>query len=173
MKRYLIGGSILVLSLALIAGPMLALAAERTASNDPMLAYPPPKPPKPPPKPYKPPPKPGWYHHHHHYHHHRLPPPVAGVPWQGVRYVRVSNQTGLPLTVYARIGDSSVWSWYFAPGATGYLFADGDRLATSEVYLWATSGGRMWPAFRDQPLVVVPTPYLSRYIDSYTYTFYP
>jgi hypothetical protein len=169
VKRFLIGTALL-LCVALVAAPALALAAECAGLNAAVLVKPPPKPPKPPPKPPKPPPRSSWHHHHHHHH---LPPPVAGVAWQPVRYVVVSNQTGTFLTVFARVGDSPTWSWRFAPGEAATLIVDGQRLATSEAYLWATSGRRSWIAYRDEPLVVVPTPYLSRFIDSYTHTFYP
>ena len=95
------------------------------------------------------------------------------LPWQEVRYLRVSNQSGVDLTVYVRTSDGVTWRWNIAADALTYLAIDGERLTAREVFLWAGAGGRSWNQYREQPLVLVPTAYQSAGIATFTFTFNP
>jgi hypothetical protein len=100
-------------------------------------------------------------------------PVVEEAPWQQVRYLRVSNQTGEALTVYVRPADGVTRTWSFAADAVAYLAIDGEWLTASEVFIWAGSGTRRWNEYQAQPLVMVAEAYQSTAIGTYTFTFNP
>jgi hypothetical protein len=94
-------------------------------------------------------------------------------PLQEVRYLRVRNESGGDLRVFARIGDGPTWNWDFAPGEAAYLAVDGERLAAAEVYLWAVAEGKRWPTYEQDPLALVREPYRAEAVATFTYTFNP
>ncbi len=116
-------------------------------------------------------------HHRPHHGHHHARPVVVGAPveapWQNVRYLHLSNQTGEALTVYVRGGDGVTRNWSFAPDETAYLAIDNVRLAASEVFIWAEGGGKRWDSRRDEALVLVSAPYRSAAVGTFTYTLNP
>jgi hypothetical protein len=124
------------------------------------------------------------HHHHMNHHHHTHHKPtttyyaparvvVTEAPVQYVRYLRVRNNSGGDLRVYARVGDDTVKVWNFAEGQTAYLAIGGSRLTASEVYLWATSEGKRWSANESEALTLVSSPYRSAGIGTFDYTFNP
>jgi hypothetical protein len=93
-------------------------------------------------------------------------------PTWSVKYVRVVNRTGDPLTVYARTspGDPAR-SWTYAPGEEGLLAVNKRPLACAAVSLWAEAGEQKWTKYRDEACQLVPEPYEADDIDTYTFTF--
>jgi len=95
------------------------------------------------------------------------------LPWQTVRYLRVSNQSEVTLTVSGQLTqDGPTYTWTVEPGVTTFLAIDGEKIAAAQVFLWARSGNRSWMSARDG-LTLVSEPYQANNIGVFTYTFNP
>jgi hypothetical protein len=102
-------------------------------------------------------------------------PYVAQQCYQTVRYLRVENNSGQDLTVYVKLNPcDQPWAWSITAGQTTYLAVDNQPLTASAAYLWAEScDGRQWNTYKDDVLALVPAPYWSDQVGTYTCTFNP
>jgi hypothetical protein len=102
-------------------------------------------------------------------------PCVAQQCYQTVRYLCVVNNSAQDLTVYGKLNPcDQPWAWSIPAGQTTYLAVDGQPLTSSAVYLWAECcDGRQWNTYKDDVLTLVPAPYCSDQVGTYTYTFNP
>jgi hypothetical protein len=100
-------------------------------------------------------------------------PGGASLPWQTVRYLRVSNQSGVTLTIFVQLTqDGPTHNWTVEPGVTTYLAIDGQKIAAAQVFIWAQSGDRSWTSARDG-LTLVSEAYQAHDVAAFTYTFNP
>jgi len=97
---------------------------------------------------------------------------VEPAPLQTRRYLRVSNQTGQTLVVNVQWAEiNQPLSWTIKPDQVTYLAINDVPLAASQVRIWAQSDRRQWNTNKDEDLVLVPAPYRSDSLDTFTYTF--
>jgi hypothetical protein len=110
--------------------------------------------------------------------------PTGGGPAvQGVRYLRIQNESGRKLQVYvsfclSNAGEDEEWQakprvYEFADGETGMLSGPEGYFAASKVRIWAESGERRWNGYKDQDLALVTQPYEADDIGTFTFTFNP
>jgi hypothetical protein len=93
-------------------------------------------------------------------------------PFQTVRYLMVDNQTGERVRVYVQLSEEDrPTSWVFAPGENQVLSINDERLAASEVWIWAQSKTRRWIKHKEEAFVLVPEPYQADEIETATCTF--
>jgi hypothetical protein len=98
----------------------------------------------------------------------------APTPQWRVKYVRVVNNTGAPLTVFARTNATDKpRDWTFKPGEEGVLSVGDAPLALASLYIWAKAGDQEWGEYKDSPLELVSEPYEADDIDTYTFPFPP
>jgi hypothetical protein len=92
--------------------------------------------------------------------------------YQTVRYLVVNNQTGQQLRVYVqRPEEDQPKCWTFEPGEKDVLLVDGQRLAASQVWIWAESKTGSWTKYKEEALVMVPEPYQADEIGTWTHIF--
>jgi len=95
-------------------------------------------------------------------------------PLQTKRYLRVSNLTGETLLVNVQWAEiNQPLTWTIKPDQVTYLAINDVPLAASQVRIWARSERRQWNTNKDEDLVLVPTPYRSDRLDTFTYDFNP
>jgi hypothetical protein len=100
-------------------------------------------------------------------------PAGDALPWQTVRYLRVSNQSGVTLTIFGQLAkDGPTYNWTVNPDVTTFLAIDGQKIAEAQVYLWARSGDKNWMSARDG-LTLVNEAYQANDVGVFTYTFNP
>jgi len=93
-------------------------------------------------------------------------------PLQSLRYLRVSNQTGETLLVNVQWAEiNQPLTWTIKPDQVTYLAINDVPLAASQVRIWASSEQHLWNTYKDEDLVLVPTPYRSDRLDTFTYNF--
>jgi hypothetical protein len=86
----------------------------------------------------------------------------------------VSNQTGEAIRVYVQLaGEDGPRTWDLDVDQAAYLTIDDDYLAADQVLILAESATNLWDTYKSDPLVLVPEPYLSDTIETYTLTFTP
>jgi hypothetical protein len=104
--------------------------------------------------------------------HHRDHMPRADeAPVQTVRYLRINNQTGEELKIWVKGSDGETRVWTFAPEKISYLAVDEERIAESEVLIWASSETKVWNSRKVDALELVPQPYRAHQIGTYNYNF--
>jgi hypothetical protein len=91
-----------------------------------------------------------------------------GPTGQGVRYLRIKNESGRKLKVCVSfcLSNAGEEEWQtkprvyeFADGETGVLSGPEGYFAASKVRIWVESGERRWNGYKDQDLVLVMQPY--------------
>jgi hypothetical protein len=93
-------------------------------------------------------------------------------PLQTKRYLRVSNQTGETLLVNVQWAEiNQPLTWTIKPDQITYLAINDVPLAASQVRIWASSEKNLWNTYKDADLVLVPTPYRSDRLETFTYDF--
>jgi hypothetical protein len=101
---------------------------------------------------------------------------------QGVRNLRINNESGKKLRVFVKFctsnaGEEEEWLatgtkvYEFDAGETAVLSGKEGDLAASKVRIWAESGEQQWNDFKDRDLVLVEEPYESESLDTFTFTF--
>jgi hypothetical protein len=110
--------------------------------------------------------------------------PMEGGPTvQGVRYLRVKNESGHKLRVFvtfnaANAGEEEAWQgkplvYEFEAGEEALLSSEDGAFAGSTVRIWAESGELRWDGYKERDLVLVTQPYAADDIGTFTFTFNP
>jgi hypothetical protein len=100
--------------------------------------------------------------------------PTVQMTQRTERYLRVSNQTGQPLTVYVQLpGAAEPLTYEFEQNQTADLTIEDVRLSASKVLIWAETNRGKWTDNKDKELVLVSAPYTAANMETFTHTFTP
>jgi GH35 family endo-1,4-beta-xylanase len=91
---------------------------------------------------------------------------------QTTRYLRLVNDTDDEVEISVKSSrDADTQKMTLKAGDDAYLTVNDERLDLRSVYVWGKADGKSWTRYKNKALILVPRPYRSRDVGTFTYRF--